>query len=401
MRMQRIVGQGIQALGTNKVRTFFMMVGTIVGIAALTVIMALGKGTEKKVMKRIESFGPRALMLIAGGGKDLPPPDFNVTTLRLDDAEAVRNKIKGIEAATPAAFKRMPIKAGDAQTRALVFAVEPDWHDAWDWYVTEGDPIAAEDVATLARVCVIGQTLSRDLFGNESPIGKYIQIQKVRFRIKGILEHRGTSPMGTDFDNRALIPLTTGMRRLFNQDHITYVRIKVKSLDQIESVKKQVRRLIHERHHITPPEEDDFRIVSAKAVGDLARGTSKTLSILLIALAGLSLVVGGVVLMNILLISVGERRKEIGLRRAVGATRGDILLQFLAESLTVTCVGMLAGSGFGALITLILQQTTKVLIALSWEPFALSLVFAVLVGTFFGVQPARKAASLNPVDVLR
>ncbi|NOY12246.1 MAG: FtsX-like permease family protein [Deltaproteobacteria bacterium] len=402
MRIQRIIGQGVQALNTNKVRTLFMMAGTIVGIAALTVIMAIGSGTEKKIMKRVEGFGPRALMLIAGGGKDLPPPDFNITTLRLDDADAVRNRVQGIEAISPVAFKsQMPIKVGGTQTQATVFAVDSDWHEAWDWYVTEGDPIAAEDVATLARVCVIGQTLSHDLFGNESPIGEYIHIQNVRFRVKGILKRRGTSPIGTDFDNRALIPLTTGMRRLFNQDHITYVRIKVRDLDQVESVKSQVRQLIHERHHITPPEEDDFRIVSAKGIGDLARGTSKTLSILLSALAGLSLIVGGVVLMNILLISVGERQKEIGLRRAVGATRKDILFQFLTESLAVTSIGMLVGSGLGAAITLILKQTTKVPVVLSWEPFALSLAFALLVGIFFGVQPARKAASLNPVETLR
>ena len=401
MRIQRIIGQGIQALGANKTRTFFMMAGTIVGIAALTVIMAMGDGAEQKVLKRIEGFGPRAIMLITGGGKDLPPPDLTVTTLTLDDAEAIRDKVQGIEIATPTAFKRsIPIKAGAAQSSATIFAVEPDWNAAWNWYISDGEPIDAEDVATLARVCVIGKTLSHDLFGNESPVGETIRIQNVRFRIKGILERRGTSPMGTDFDNRVLIPLTTGMRRLFNQDYITYVRIKVNNLDHIDAVKKQVQQLIHERHHITPPQEDDFRIVSAQAVGELARGTSGTLSILLIALAGLSLLVGGVVLMNILLISVGERKKEIGLRRAVGATRKDILAQFLVESLAVTCSGMLLGSAFGVLVTLILKQTTKVPVVLSWEPFALSLTFALLVGTFFGVQPARKAASLNPVDVL-
>ncbi len=402
MRIQRIIGQSTQALGRNKLRTFFMMTGTIVGIAALTVIMAIGSGTEKKVMKRMEAFGPRAIMLIAGGGKDLPPPDFNLTTLRMEDAEAVRNQVQGIEALAPAAFKRqMPIKAGGEQIQANVFAVDSDWHEAWDWYVSEGDPIAAEDVATMARVCVIGQTTSRDLFGNDSPIGEYIHIQNVRFRVKGILKHKGTSPMGTDFDNRALIPLTTGMRRLFNQEHITYVRIKVKDLDQIETVKTQVRQLIHGRHHITPPEEDDFRIVSAKGIGDLARGTSKTLSILLIALAGLSLFVGGVVLMNILLISVGERTKEIGLRRATGATRGDILSQFVIESLTVTLFGMVLGCGLGVGITMFLAQATKIPVAFSWEPFALATLFALLVGTFFGVQPARKAAALNPVESLR
>jgi putative ABC transport system permease protein len=402
MRLLRISREGSRALTGNKLRTFFMLAGTMIGIAALTVIMAIGKGTEKKVMKRMENFGLRALMLISGGGKDLPPPDFSVTTLTLDDADAVRNQVQGVEAVAPAAFKpRMPIKAGGSQTQAHVFAVEPNWHDAWDWHVIEGDPIEGEDVATLSRVCIIGQTLNKDLFGDESGVGETIQIQNVRFRVKGILKHKGTSPMGTDFDNRALIPLTTGMRRLFNQDHITYVRIKVKDLDHIQSVKKQVRQLIHERHHITPPQEDDFRIVSAKAVGELARGTSGTLSVLLIALAGLSLIVGGVVLMNILLISVAERVKEIGLRRAVGATRRDILSQFLTESLAVTFLGMALGCALGLGVCAILKRVTPLPVIVSWEPFALAAAFAFLVGTVFGVHPARKAAALNPVDALR
>lgn len=223
----------------------------------------------------------------------------------------------------------------------------------------------------------------------------------MRLTVKGVLEKRGTSPMGTDFDNRIIVPITTAMRRVLNVDHVGAIRIITRDAALMPRQIKEIRALIHARHHITPPQEDDFRIVSPVSIAKMARGTSRTLSILLGALAGLSLIVVGVVLMNILLISVGERQKEIGLRRAVGATRGDILFQFLAESPTVTCIGMLAGSGLGALITLILRQSTKIPIVLSWEPFALSLALALLVGAFFGVQPARKAASLNPASALR
>jgi len=402
MRMQRIVGQGIHALGTNKVRTFFMMAGTIVGIAALTVIMALGKGTERKVMKRVETFGPRAMMLIAGGGKDMPPPDMTVTTLTLDDARAVREQVKDIEIVSPMAWKfRINVKHDANQYQAVLWGVEPSWHEAWNWYAAEGDGITDGDVSTMARICVIGQTIKRELFGDSNPVGENIYINKVRLTVKGVLEKRGASPMGTDFDNRIIVPITTAMRRVLNVDHVGAIRIITRDAALMPRQIKEIRALIHARHHITPPREDDFRIVSPVSIAKMARGTSRTLSILLVALAGLSLIVGGVVLMNILLISVGERQKEIGLRRAVGATRGDILFQFLAESLTVTCIGMLAGSGLGALITLILRQSTKIPIVLSWEPFALSLAFALLVGTFFGVQPARKAASLNPVEALR
>jgi len=399
--MQRIVGQGIQALGTNKMRTFFMMAGTIVGIAALTVIMALGKGTEKKVMKRVETFGPRAMMLIAGGGKDAPP-DMSVTTLTLDDARAVRERMKDVEIVTPMAWKfRINVKHEASQYQAVLWGVEPSWHEAWNWYAAEGDGITDQDVATMARVCVIGQTIKRELFGSIDPVGEKIYINKVRFTVKGVLGKKGTSPMGSDFDNRIIVPITTAMRRVLNVDYVGAIRIITRDAELMPRQITEVRALIHARHHITPPQEDDFRIASPVSIAKMARGTSRTLSILLIALAGLSLVVGGVVLMNILLIAVGERQKEIGLRRAVGATRRDILSQFLVESLTVTCIGMLAGSGLGALVTLILRQATKVPVVLSWEPFALSLAFALLVGTFFGVHPARKAASLNPVEALR
>ncbi len=402
MRMQRIVGQGMQALGTNPLRTFFMMAGTIVGIAALTVIMALGKGTEQKVMKRVEAFGPRAMMLIAGGGKDMPPPDMTVTTLTLDDARAVRGQVQGLEIVTPMAWRfRVNLKHDAKQYQAVLWGVEPEWHEAWKWYAAEGEGITDQDVATMARVVVIGHTIKRELFGNSDPLGESIYINKVRLTVKGVLEKQGASPMGGDFDNRIIVPITTAMRRILNVDYVGAIRIITQDPAAMPQQVKKIRALIHARHHITPPQENDFRIVSPVSIAKMARGTSRTLSILLIALAALSLIVGGVVLMNILLISVAERQKEIGLRRAVGATRRDILLQFLFESLAVTFSGMVLGSGLGALVTLALKQSTKIPLVLSWEPFALSLAFAFLVGTFFGVQPARKAASLNPVEALR
>lgn len=401
MRIQRIIGQSVQALNANKLRTFFMMAGTIVGITALTIIMALGNGIEKKVMKQVETFGPRAMMLIAGGGKDMPPPDMTVTTLTLDDARAIRQQIKDIEIVSPMAWRfRINIKRDANQYQAVLWGVEPSWHEAWDWYAAEGEGITDEDVATMSRVCVIGQTIKRELFGNDNPVGERIYINKQQLIVKGVLGKKGSSPMGTDFDNRIITPITTAMRRILNVDHVAAVRIITRNPSLMPQQIKDIRALMHARHHITPPQENDFRIVSPVAIAKMARGASRTLSILLIALVGLSLIVGGVVLMNILLISVGERHKEIGLRRAVGATRGDILSQFLTESLAVTVIGMLVGSGLGVAITLVLKQI-KAPVMLSWEPFALSLVFALLVGIFFGVQPARKAASLNPVEALR
>ena len=207
--------------------------------------------------------------------------------------------------------------------------------------------------------------------------------------------------MGGDFDNRVIVPITTAMRRIMNIDHIGAIRVITRSASLMPRQAEDIRTLIHERHHINPPEDDDFRIVSPMVIAELARGTSRTLSILLISLTGLSLIVGGVVLMNILLISVSERVKEIGLRRAVGATRRDIFVQFLTESLSVTLLGMFLGSGLGWAISLLLIRIAQVPAVISWEPFALAVVFAFLVGTIFGVQPARRAATLHPVEALR
>jgi len=402
MRPFRIAGVGIRALAAHKMRTFLMMAGTVVGVAALTVVMAMGQGAERKIMRRVQNFGPDAIMLIAGGGKDVPGPDLTTTTLTLRDAEAIRQDVSGIQAISPAAMQRqMPIKAGSAQTRAVVFACGSNWHDAWDWHARFGEDIANDDNALMARVCVLGQTVRDDLFPHTDPIGQYLHIGNVRFRVKGVLEERGTSPIGTDFDNRVLIPLTTGMRRVFNQDYISYVRIKVADDSQLEPVTRQVRKLIQGRHRIGPAEEDDFRLISAEIVARWAAGSSRTLSILMTVLAGLSLVVGGVVLMNILLISVKERTKEIGLRRAVGASRRDVFTQFLAESLTVTLLGMAVGLLVGWGICGVLPRFTRMPVAISWEPVAVAAGAAVLVGLFFGIQPARRAAHLSPVEALR
>jgi putative ABC transport system permease protein len=379
-----------------------MMAGTIVGVAALVVIMAIGKGTEKKVSKRMQVFGPRAMMLIAGGGKNLPPPDMTVTTLTLEDAEAVYNEIDGLEAVSPMAWRfQMNVTREAKQHQAVVWGVEPNWHDAWNWRVAAGEKIEDKDVAAMARVCVIGETIRRELFGQTDPIGERLYINKVALTVKGVLESRGTSPMGSDFDSRVIIPITTAMRRVMNVDYVGAIRIITEDASLMSQQAQQVRDLIRQRHHITPPEEDDFRIITAKIIAELARGTSRTLSMLLIALAALSLIVGGVVLMNILLISVAERKQEIGLRRAVGATRRDIFVQFLTESLAVTLLGMVLGSLVGLGATVALPKLTPITAIPSWEPFVLALAFALLVGAFFGVQPARRAARLRPVEALR
>ena len=267
----------------------------------------------------------------------------------------------------------------------------------------KGKRLAGDDVATMARVCVIGSSVKRDLFAGADPVGQTLYVNKVALTVKGVLQHKGTGGMGgvADFDNRIVVPITTAMRRIMNVDYVGAVRIVSKDANLMPDQIKAIRELIHRRHHITPPQEDDFRIVTPTILAGIVRGTSRTLTLLLGSLAGLSLLVGGVVLMNILLISVAERTKEIGLRRAVGATRRDVFLQFLTESLAVTLLGMLLGAALGWVVSVVLSKVLPMPVVVSWEPFALAAAFALLVGTTFGVQPARRAARLSPVEALR
>lgn len=402
MKFLRIASEGMRALSAHKLRSFLMMAGTIVGVALLTVIMSVGKGTEQKVMKRVDTWPIRVIKVNAGGGKGYTRPQASMATLKLEDADAIRDRIQGWDLICCVAEKRdLPTKAGDRQCQADVFAVEPTYCEMQNWPVEEGEEIGAEDVRTMARVCVLGTTLVKTLFGEDNPIGSHIWIGKVQFRVVGVLKTRGIGSGGTESDNRALIPLTTGLRRLFNQNYISYIRVRMKTVHDVPGAVRKIGQLLRERHHITPPETDDFSIVTAREVTEVARRISRTLTAVLIALAGLSLLVGGVVMMNILLISVAERTKEIGLRRALGATQQAILVQFLTEALSVTLVGMILGAALGWSVSVALPRFTPVITKRSWEPFALVIPFALVFGVAFGVHPARRAARLHPVEALR
>lgn len=402
MKNGKLIGLALTGLARHKLRTFLMMLGIIIGVATLTVIISLSKGAQHQVMKGIRNFGANAVMASAGGGRMFGPPDGGTTTLTLDDAAALKASIKGLRHVAPFTMHvAQTVIAGNRNTETAVFGVTPEFADAWQWFAEHGDFIADEDVAGLTRNCLLGQTVVRELFGDQDPIGETVRVNNTNFKVIGVLSKRGASPHGMDMDNRVLVPLTTAMRRLYNTTALGMIRLYVDDPARLDEVSTSVTAILRERHHITPPQEDDFRVTNSMAMAKTVKGVSKIMTTFLLLLASVSLLVGGIVIANIMFISVNERKKEIGIRRAFGARARDIRQQFLGEALIVTLCGGLGGSFLGVAMAMAIAGLKKMPIMLSWEPFALAIVFSAAVGIVAGIQPARKAAAMDPVQAIR
>jgi putative ABC transport system permease protein len=296
---------------------------------------------------------------------------------------------------------RMPAVYRDRSSEVTLQSGTVNWQEAWEWYVTDGEFFDEHDYSSMARVVVVGQTIVKTLFPDTNPIGETIRIANANFEIKGILSPKGAAPAGGDMDDRAIVPLTTAMRRIFNVTALTNVRVRVGSTGDVQRVAGEVRALMRERHHIHPPDLDDFRVITPDVIAGLSELVSGTLNRILLAVTALSLLVGGIVLMNLMLLSVTERCHEIGLRRALGGKRRDILLQFLFESIALTATGGLAGLVLGVGAAIVVGRITTNATVLSWEPLALALVLSLLVGLVFGLVPARRASKIPPVQALR
>ncbi len=402
MSISRIISVSLKELLKYKMRTFLMMLGIMIGIATLTVILVVGKGVQKKIMKGLLNFGHNTIMVMAGGGKMIGPPEEIATTLTMGDAKAIKETINGIRYIAPYIQKRgQNVIYDNKNTTVNVMGVPPEWKDAWQWYPEKGDFISGEDNSLLSKTCVLGQTVVRELFDNQNPIGETVRIKNINFKVIGTLKERGAGPMGTDMDNRILVPLSTAKRRLFNISYINTIRISVESLSMVEAVTKEVKNVLRERHHIMPPAEDDFMIKNATSISKMVKDVSGTLTTFLGLLSLISLAVGGIVIANIMFVSVNERGKEIGVRRAFGATVKDIMKQFLGEALIVTISGGIIGTIIGIIVSIGLSMFKEIPVVVSWQPFALAIVFSGIVGIAAGIKPARRAAALNPVDAIR
>jgi putative ABC transport system permease protein len=403
MKTERTIKESFKGLGRNKTRTFLMMLGIIIGIATLTFIVSAILGAKSNVMEKVAKFGFDEIAVFAGAGRVMGvPQDAPTTTLKVEDGEAILAEVKNVKSLAPSFQTRaIPLKSASGNTDSTVLAVTTSWAEVWDTPAVSGEFITDEDLTSLARVAVIGQTVAKELFGGEDPVGKQIHIRGVPFIVKGVLQAKGTSPTGQDMDSRTVIPLTTGLKRLFNKDYISQIKVKLQDPAKMAKTVEEIKRLLRERHNLQAGVEDDFTITTPTQVTEVATQVSTALSLFLIVISAISLIVGGIVVGNIMLISVGERKQEIGLRRALGARKKDILNQFLFESVAVTVFGGLVGVLFGLAGGKILTLFTKLAMVVSWEPFVLAFVFSGIVGVLAGISPAKRAASLDPVEALR
>jgi len=404
MKTGRVLKVAFKGLGRNKLRTFLMMIGIVIGITALTLVVSAGMGAQDRIMERVKKFGLESMMVFAGAGREMGQPTAGqpATSLKLEDAVAMKQEIRAIDDVAPFNQKRQAdVKFQDKSTTTMVFGVTPSWAPVWDWDAAEGDFISDEDITGLARVCVLGPTVNRELFGTLNPIGEQLRIGNVQFEIKGVMQAKGTSPAGGDMDNRIYIPLSTLMRRVTNVDYISNIKVRLTTAKDMDKTAASIQALLRERHKLAPGTPDDFTITTPTEVTKMAEKVAGTFNIFLALVAAISLIAGGVVVANIMLISVNERRKEIGLRKAVGAQRKDILLQFLYEATAVTLTGGVIGIVLGAIGAKILEAITQMPTSISWESVALGVVFSSLVGIIAGLQPAKKAAALQPIEALR
>jgi putative ABC transport system permease protein len=402
MRIFKNFRQALRGLRLNRGNTLLMTIGVMIGIASLTVIVAIGFGIKVKVLDRIANmgFGPESFSVMAGAGKMFFSRSKNTTSMSLQDAEDLL-ALPTVRLVVPRQRKRMQIINKKEFTNTRVYGVTPDWQRARGWHVADGVFLSDSDLDRKRKVVVLGATPVRKLFKNTDPIGKMVRLQNNFYEVIGLLQEKGLTESGYDPDDRALIPLTTSMARLTRETHLHSIKVVTLDASQVPETMEAVKHVLRRNHSLSILSEDDFRFVTPEGIMEWVTESAQAMNRMLILISTVSLLVGGVVIMNILLVSIRERVREIGIRRCFGARKSDITLQFLFESVLVSLLGGILGIGLGLSICFGLQRFDILPTQVTWEPFVLSFVFCTLIGLIFGIHPARKAALMSPEEAIR
>jgi putative ABC transport system permease protein len=402
MRIFKNFGQALRGLRLNRGNTLLMTIGVMIGIASLTVIVAIGFGIKVKVLDRIANlgFGPESFSVMAGAGQMFFSRSKNTTSMSLQDAEDLL-ALPTVRLIVPRQRKRMQIINKKEFTNTRVYGVTPDWQRARGWHVADGMFLSDSDLDRKRKVVVLGATPVRKLFKDADPIGKMVRLQNNFYEVIGVLLEKGLTESGYDPDDRALIPLTTSMARLTRETHLHSIKVVTLDASQVPETMEAVKHVLRRNHNLSILSADDFRFITPEGIMEWVTESAQAMNRMLILISTVSLLVGGVVIMNILLVSIRERVREIGIRRCFGARKSDITLQFLFESVLVSLLGGILGIGLGLSISFGLQRFDIIPTQVTWEPFVLSFVFCTLIGLIFGIHPARKAALMSPEESIR
>jgi len=403
LQIKNLLKAALKSIQKNKMRSILTALGIIIGVAAVIVMVAIGTGASARIQSHITSLGTDMLMIRPGsssqGGVSMGAGSYN--RLSLDDVEEIQEQATLAKAVSPVIRAGGQIIGGGSNWSTTVYGVIPEYLYIRNYELESGECFTDRDVRSLKKVALLGKTVAEELFPDVDPVGEEIRINKTPFTIVGVLKEKGESGMGGDQDDVILAPSTTVLYRLKGGQYIDMIYVSANSKDQMYAAQQELTTILRAAHRIQDGDDDDFQIRNQAEIIDMASSTSQTLTILLGSIAAVSLIVGGIGIMNIMLVSVTERTREIGIRLSVGARSSDILTQFLSESVVLSLIGGIIGTLLAFVIALLMNKFTSLTTQISPAIILLAFSFAGAVGVFFGFYPARKAAMLNPIEALR
>ncbi|HSV33298.1 MAG TPA: ABC transporter permease [Pyrinomonadaceae bacterium] len=405
MNLLMIIRVAFRALQRNKMRAALTMLGIIIGVSAVVAMVSIGQGAQAAVQAQIDSIGTNLLFVSAGaqnvGGVRSGTGDSGTNTLTVEDLDAIKREVPSVSMVTPTVNARGQLVAGNLNWNTSIQGVSEQFPDVRKWTVQSGEFFSDSDVRTAARVLVIGQTIADNLFAGADPIGQTIRVQNLPFRVVGVMARKGQDQQGRDQDDIAFTPYTTVQKKILGTPRLQIAYVSAVSPDATYTAQQQITELLRQRHKLGPNDPDDFTVRNMSDIAEAANQTNSTMTLLLACIAGVSLLVGGIGIMNIMLVSVTERTREIGIRMAIGARSSAVRSQFLIESVVLSLTGGLFGIVVGIVVSLAIPRMLGWPTLISSLAIVGSVIFSAAVGIFFGYYPARKAAALDPIEALR
>ena len=405
MRVPTSIKIALHALGQNRLRSGLTALGIIIGVGAVITMVGIGNGAKAQVEAQVASLGQNVIQVSAGSSSSHSSVRLGLgssSTLTVDDADALEREIADVVVVSPEVRITTQVVAGNRNWSTQIYGESPDYFSIRQWPLEDGAIFTEQDVRGAAKVAVIGSLAAEELFGDEDPVGEIVRIKNVPFTVVGVLTSKGASASGSDQDDDIIIPYTSAMKRVIGQQtNLRRINVQAADADALEEVETQITALLRQRHHIETGKDDDFIVRDQQEIAEAATATARTMTLLLGAVAGVSLIVGGIGIMNIMLVSVVERTREIGIRLAVGARSRDILRQFLMEAFSLSSIGGGIGIVLGITASECLSLVAEWPTLVSLEAIVIAFLFSAAVGIFFGFYPARKASHLDPIDALR